>query len=384
MITVGVPEETAAGERRVALVPAVVPLLASQEVRVLVQAGAGRWAGFRDDAYAEKGATAAGRDEVLGADVILCVDALALAEHLSRTSTVIGFCRPLSSPERVRALAASGATSLAMELMPRITRAQSMDALSSQATVAGYKAVLCAANALPRMMPLMTTAAGTIKPATVLVIGTGVAGLQAIATSRRLGAVVQAYDVRPAAREQVESLGAKFVELPLEPGEAEGAGGYARELDEDFYRRQRELMGTVVAASDAVITTALVPGRRAPTLVTADMVAGMRPGSVIVDLAAEQGGNCELTRPDEEVPAHGVTVLGPTNLAATVPGDASQMYARNLVSLLKHLLVDGDLLLDGSDEITRETLLTRDGEVVHSAVREALGLVAEASPATAG
>lgn len=384
MITIGVPQETSPGERRVALVPAVVPGLVSRELRVVVEPGAGDAAGFPDAEYAARGASAGTRDEVFSAEVVLRVDALADVERLTAAGTVIGFCRPLSSPDRVAALAASGATAFAMELMPRITRAQSMDALSSQATVAGYKAALCAASALPRMFPLMTTAAGTIKPARVLIVGTGVAGLQAIATSRRLGAVVRAYDVRPAAREQVESLGATFVELPLEPGEAEDQGGYARALDDDFYRRQRELMTAVVAESDAVITTALVPGRRAPVLVTAEMVERMQPGSVIVDLATEQGGNCELSRPDQEVAAHGVTILGPTNLPATVPADASQMYAKNLATFLGHLVRDGEMPVDMSDEITRETLLARGGEVVHPRAREALGLVAEPSPAAAG
>jgi NAD(P) transhydrogenase subunit alpha len=260
----------------------------------------------------------------------------------------------------------------ALELIPRITRAQSMDVLSSQATVAGYKAVLLAAGALPKMLPLMTTAAGTIAPARVLVVGTGVAGLQAIATARRLGAVVEAYDVRPAAREEVESLGARFVELPLRSGDASGAGGYASAQGEDFYRRQRELLSRAVAASDVVVTTALVPGRRAPLLLEAGMVAGMAPGSVVVDLAAERGGNCELSRPDELVVAGGVTVLAPTDLPATVPHHASQMYAKNIVTFLLHLLEGGALRLELEDEIVAGTLVCRGGEVVHPRVLEAL------------
>src|SRR6202011_2506260 len=260
-----------------------------------------------------------------------------------------------------------------------ITRAQNMDALSSQATIAGYKAVLLAAESLPKIFPMMTTAAATLAPARVLVIGAGVAGLQAIATSRRLGAVVQAYAVRPAAKEQVESLGAKFVELPLEAGDAEDRSGYAKALDEDFYRRQREMMARVVAGSDAVITTALVPGIKAPVLVTAEMVAGMASGSVIVDIAAEQGGNCELTLPDQTVTQDGVTVLGPTNLPATVPNHASQMYAKNMSSFIAHLVKDGELRIDLEDEITRATLVSRGGQVVHPRVREAYGLAPDAA-----
>jgi len=384
MTTIGVPRENSPGERRVALVPAVVSGLTGKGLDVVIEAGAGQQAGFTDGAYTEKGARLGSRKDVFGAEVVLRVDSVSDLERLSDKSVVIGFCRPLSSPEKLTALAETGVTSFAMELMPRITRAQSMDALSSQATVAGYKAVLCVATALPHMFPLMTTAAGTIKPAKLLVVGTGVAGLQAIATARRLGAVVQAYDVRPAAREQVESLGAKFVELPLEAGEAEDQAGYARPLDEDFYRRQREMMAVVVAGCDAVITTALVPGKTAPVLITSDMVAGMAPGSVILDLAAEQGGNCELTRPDEEVSEQGVTILGPTNLPATVPADASQMYAKNLAAFLGHLLGESGLAMDMADEITRETLLTRGGEVVHARVREAMKLPAERAPAVAG
>ena len=287
---------------------------------------------------------------------------------------LIAFLRPLGSPESVKEIAATGAVAFAVELMPRITRAQNMDALSSMSTVAGFKAVLLAASTLPRMFPMLTTAAGTIPPARVLVVGAGVAGLQAIATARRLGAVVSGYDVRPAVKEQVQSLGAKFVELPLETAGAEDAAGYARAQDEAFYRRQRELMARVVAESDVVITTAVVPGKKAPVLITAEMVRGMAPGSVIVDLAAERSGNCELTRPEETVVEHGVTIIGPVNLASTVPYHASQMYARNLTAFFLHLAKSGAIELNPEDEITRETLLTRGGEVVHPRVREALGL----------
>jgi H+-translocating NAD(P) transhydrogenase subunit alpha len=288
--------------------------------------------------------------------------------------TVIGSFDPLSSPQAVKEVAATGVNALSMELMPRITRAQSMDALSSMATIAGYKAVLLAASELPRIFPMLMTAAGTLKPARVFVIGVGVAGLQAIATARRLGGVVQAYDVRSAVKDQVQSVGAKFVELPLEAGEAEDKGGYAKALDESFYERQREMMARVVADSDVVITTAAVPGKKAPVLVTGEMVAGMTSGSVVVDLAAERGGNCELTKPGETVVEHGVTIMGPTNLPSTVPYHASQMYARNITTFLLHLYKDGSLRLDGDDEILRETLIARGREVAHPRVRELLGL----------
>jgi NAD(P) transhydrogenase subunit alpha len=266
-------------------------------------------------------------------------------------------------------------TLFALELMPRISRAQSMDVLSSQATIAGYKAVLLAAGSLPKIFPMLMTAAGTITPARVLIIGAGVAGLQAIATARRLGAVVEAYDVRPAVKDEVESLGARFVELPLQPGDAQDASGYAKALGEGFYRRQRELLTRVVAGSDAVITTALIPGKPAPVLVTEDMVAGMAPGSVIVDLAAEQGGNCASTEPGETVVVHGVTIHGPTNLPATVAQHASQMYAKNVTTFLLHLVKEGELVMDPEDRIATETLVARGGDLVHPKVREAFGLV---------
>jgi NAD(P) transhydrogenase subunit alpha len=374
-------------ESRVALTPAVVPTLAKSGVQVVVESGAGKAAGYSNDAYRDKGAQVVdARDQVLASQVIARVQAVEGGAEdgasdqvvVPTDAVVIGLCGALAAPPALLRLAERGVTTFAMELMPRITRAQSMDALSSQATIAGYKAALLAAESLPKMFPMMTTAAGTLAPARVLVIGAGVAGLQAIATCRRLGAVVEAYDVRPAVKEQVESLGAKFVELPLETGDAEDRGGYAKALDEDFYRRQREMMARVVAGSDAVITTALVPGIKAPVLVTAEMVAGMASGSVIVDIAAEQGGNCELTRPDQTVTQDGVRVLGPTNLPATVPYHASQMYAKNMSSFLANLIQDGELRIDLEDEITRATLVSRGGQVVHPRVREAFGLAPDA------
>ena len=388
MVVVGVIRETSERERRVALTPMVVPALAKSGVQVVVEMGAGKGAGYPDDAYRDKGAEVVeARDQVLASRVIARVQAVAGAADKSAAgqrlysadSVVIGLCSPLAAPPALLTLAEGGITMFAMELMPRITRAQAMDALSSQATIAGYKASLLAAESLPKMFPMMTTAAGTLAPARVLVIGAGVAGLQAIATSRRLGAVVEAYDVRPAVKEQVESLGAKFVELPLETGDAEDRSGYAKAQDEDFYRRQQEMMARVVAGSDAVITTALVPGIKAPVLITAEMVSGMASGSVIVDIAAEQGGNCELTQPDQIVTQDGVTVLGPTNLPATVPNHASQMYAKNMSSFIAHLVKDGELRIDLEDEITRATLVSRGGQVVHPRVREAFGLAPDAA-----
>jgi len=384
---IGVPTETFPGERRVALVPAVVPNLIKAGSEVLVQQGAGDAAGFPDSLYAGKGARiAATRHEVFkSADALLQVLGHGANDRTGRDDlpllrpgqVLVGFLRPLGDPRTVEEIARTGAIAFAVELMPRITRAQSMDALSSMATVAGYKAVVLAAQILPRMFPMLTTAAGTIPPAKVLVIGAGVSGLQAIATARRLGGVVSGYDIRPAAKEQVQSLGARFVELPLAAADAEDRRGYARAQDETFYARQRELLARVVAESDVVVTTAVVPGQRAPVLVTADMVAAMPWGSVIVDLAAERGGNCELTRPAETVVARGVTIIPAVNLASTVPTHASQMYAKNLAAFFLHLVKDGALRLDLGDEITRETLVTRDGEVVHPRIREALGLPAK-------
>ncbi|AMY12742.1 NAD(P) transhydrogenase subunit alpha part 1 [Luteitalea pratensis] len=392
-MVIGVPRELVPGEDRVALVPASVAPLIKSGAAVLVEQGAGVRAGCPDDAYAAAGATLVSRDQVFAqADILLQVRTAAAAgtygaadvERLSSRHTVIGFADPLGAPETARAMAARGATVISMELIPRITRAQSMDALSSMANIAGYKAVLLAAATLPRMFPMMMTAAGTISPARVFVIGAGVAGLQAIATAKRLGAKIEAYDVRAAVKEQIESLGAKFVELPLDTAAAEGQGGYAAAQDESFYRRQRETMARVVAHSDVVITTAAIPGKKSPVLITADMVASMPPGSVIVDLAAERGGNCELTVADETIVAHGVTIHGPTNLPATVPFHASQLYAKNLTTLLAHLRTkQGDLVIDPADEITREVLVTHKGEVIAPRLREQLGLAPLPAPVAA-
>jgi H+-translocating NAD(P) transhydrogenase subunit alpha len=377
-MTVGIPKETAAGETRVAVIPAGAGALTKAGLQVAVESGAGLAAGFTDAAYAAQGATVVSRADALKSDIILQVRATPPANGLRAGQTVIGFADPLGAPQTVREVAATGVSMLSMELMPRITRAQSMDALSSMATVAGYKGVLLAANQLPRMFPMLMTAAGTVAPARVFIVGAGVAGLQAISSARRLGAKVEAYDVRPAVKEQVQSLGARFLELPLESADAEDKGGYAKAQDESFYRRQREMMIKVVAGSDVVITTALIPGKRAPILVTTEMVEAMQPGSVIVDLAAERGGNCELTRPDEIVVHNGVTIIGPSNPAALVPYHASQMYSKNIVTFLLHLLgKDGakqpTLVLNLEDEITRDTLLTRDGAVVHARIKELLG-----------
>lgn len=383
-MVIGVPREIFPGERRVALVPPIIPTLTQKGFEVILEAGAGIAAGFPDEDYRARGArVVADRAEVFAAaDVILQVLCYGSNDRtgqqdlplLRRGQVLIGFLRPLGRLDTLQELAARGITAFAVELMPRITRAQPMDALSSMATVAGYKAVLLAADHLPRMFPMLTTAAGTITPARVFVIGAGVAGLQAIATARRLGAVVSGYDVRPAAAEQIRSLGARVVELPLETREAEDARGYARAQEESFYQRQRELLHRTVAESDVVITTAVVPGRRAPVLITAEMVAAMAPGSVIVDLAAERGGNCELTQAGERVQVHGVTLIGYINLASQVPFHASQMYARNLVAFLLHLVRDGRLALDPADEIVRETLLIHEGEIVNPRVREFFGL----------
>ncbi len=392
-MVIGIPRELQPGEDRVALVPASVAPLVKSGAQVVVEQGAGVAAGFPDEAFTTAGARVGTRDQVFAeASVILQVRTPGAAgvhgtDDLARLGphhTLIGFADPLGAPEAAQAVAARGATLIAMELVPRITRAQSMDALSSMANIAGYKAVLLAASTLPRLFPMMMTAAGTISPARVFVIGAGVAGLQAIATAKRLGARIEAYDVRPAVKEQIESLGAKFVELPLDTAAAEGQGGYAAAQDESFYRRQRETMARVVAHSDVVITTAAIPGKKSPVLITADMVAAMPAGGVIVDLAAERGGNCELTVADQSIVAHGVTIHGPTNLAATVPFHASQLYAKNLTTLLAHLRdKDGALVIDPADEITGDILVTRGGDVVAPRLREALGLAPLAAPAAA-
>ena len=384
----GVVKETFPGERRVAVVPMALPFLTKAGVQVVLESGAGVSAGFPDALFTDKGArVVATRQEVLdAARIVLSVKPLAgdgrgLA-GLDGRHVLVGLLDPLGNAAGIQALAAAGATAFALELIPRITRAQAMDVLSSAATITGYKAVLLAANTLPQMFPLLMTAGGTLAPARVFVIGAGVAGLQAIATARRLGAVVQSYDVRPAVKEQVESLGARFVELPLQAGDAQDKAGYAKAMDESFYRRQRETMLKVVAASDVVIATAAVPGKKAPILLTAEMVDAMPPGAVIVDVAAEQGGNCDLTRPGETVTRGAVTILGPLNIPSTVPQHASQMHGRNVASFLGLLVAAGELKIDVTDEIVRETLVARDGEVVHPRVREALGLPAPAAVPT--
>jgi H+-translocating NAD(P) transhydrogenase subunit alpha len=391
---VGVPRETYPGERRVALVPAVLANLGKAGLQVLLETGAGAAAGYPDAEYSDKGANiAASRAEVFSqAEIItqvLCDGANDKTGHadlplLRRGQILIGFLRPLGSLQVLQELAATGVSSFAVELMPRTTRAQSMDALSSMATMSGYKAVLRAADTLPRIFPMLTTAAGTITPGRVLIIGVGVSGLQAIATARRLGAVTSAYDMRPAAKEQVLSLGGRFVELPIEAKDAQDARGYGTAQGEEFYSKQRQLLGDAVAANDVIITAAVIPGKKAPILVTKEMVARMQPGSVIVDLAAERGGNCELTRAGETVVEHGVTIIGETNLASTVPYHASQMYARNLTAFLLNMVKDGKFQFNDSDEIHRETLLTRDGEIVNARVREFLGLPALAAQAPKG
>ena len=376
---VGVPKEMFPGERRVALTPLVVPNLLKAGLEVLVETGAGIEAGFPDADFVARGAKiAATRAELFGqAGIVVQVlchgsnDKTGRADLplLRKDQVLIGFMRPLGSAVHIQEIADTGVTAFSVELMPRSTRAQAMDALSSMGTVGGYKAVIIAAGAIPRLFPMLTTAAGTIPPARVLVMGAGVAGLQAIATARRLGAVVFGYDVRPAAKEQVQSLGAKFVELPLEARDAQDARGYATAQDESFYQRQRELLGRVVAESDVVICTAVIPGKKAPVLVTADMVKRMAPGSVIVDLAAERGGNCDLTRPDEEILVGGVRIMGWINLASSAPYHASQMYSRNLAAFLALLVRKGEVNLDLKDEILRETLLTRGGRIVNERVR---------------
>ena len=355
------------------MVPRGMDVLAKSGVEFIVERGAGEPSGVPDSEYESKGARiAANSAEVLQSASVL-VQVHAGGDLLSARHTAIGFCDPLTEPRAMAELAARGVTLFSMELMPRITRAQSMDALSSMATIVGYKAVLMAADLLPRMFPMLMTAAGTVAPARVFVLGAGVAGLQAIATARRLGAVVSGYDVRPAVREQVESLGAKFVMMQIDDGDAEDKGGYAKALGEEFYRKQRELLTEVLRKHDVVITTAAVPGRKAPILITREMAAVMAPGSVIVDVAAEHGGNCESTRPGETVAESGVSILGPLNLASSIPYHASQMYARNVAAFLKHLVREGELVVNTEDEITRETLVTRGGAVVHPRVLEILG-----------
>jgi len=393
-VILGVPRESYPGERRVALVPAVIPNLTKAGLEVVMEAGAGVEAGYPDDEYSAKGVKILPEraDVFRVADTIVQVlcygsnDRTGKADlpHFHPNQTLVGFLRPLGVLETIQDIAARGISAFSVELMPRTTRAQSMDALSSMATISGYKAVVVAADTLPRIFPMLTTAAGTITPGHILVIGAGVAGLQAIATARRLGAVVYAYDLRPAVKEQVQSLGARFVELPIEADDAQDARGYARAQDETFYSRQRALLGRAVAESDVVITAAVIPGKISPVLVTKEMIARMAPGSVIVDLAAERGGNCELTRGGETAVENGVSIIGKYNLASTVPYHASQLYARNITAFLLYLVKDGKLQLNLQDEIVRETLVTQGGEVVNARLREFYGLPALAAQTQGG
>lgn len=383
---IGVPKETYPGERRVALVPMVIPALTKAGFEVMVETDAGVQAGYPDSQYTEKGAQIVTARSALfeKADIILQVLAYGSNDItgkndlplLRRNQILIGFLRPFGSREVIQEIAGSGVTAFSVELVPRTTRAQSMDALSSMGTICGYKAVLIAADSHPRIFPMLTTAAGTITPARVFVIGAGVAGLQAIATARRLGAVASAYDLRPAAKEQVQSLGGRFIELPIEAKDAQDARGYARAQDENFYQRQRELLGRVVKDNDVVITAAVIPGKTSPVLVTEEMVKGMAPGSVIFDLAAERGGNCELTKAGATVVRHGVTIIGAINVASGVPYHASQMYARNVTAFLLYIVKEQKLQLNLNDEIVRETLVTHGGEVVNVRVREFFGMPA--------
>lgn len=386
-MTIGVPRENFPDESRVAIVPSTLQALTKAGMTVRVESGAGILAGYSDESYRSAGAQVESRPAVFEAsDIVVCVRALGanlpglqrqLEEYRSGT-TLVGMLDPLSHPQPILAAASAGIRAFALELLPRITRAQSMDVLSSQSNLAGYKAVLLAADATPKVMPMMTTAAGTITPARVLIIGAGVAGLQAIATARRLGAVVSAYDIRRDTRQQVESLGARFVDLGIEAGDAQDKGGYAKAMGEEFYRLQRDALAKVCSENDIVITTALIPGRKPPLLVTKEAVARMRPGSVVVDLAAERGGNCEVTVPDQVVEVDGVRVFGPTNLPASVPFHASALYAKNVATFLTHLVRDGEVQVDMDDEITRETLLTDGGKVVHPRFREMLEIGGQA------
>jgi len=370
---VSIPKETFPGEQRVALVPELVPKLTKASLEVIVQCGAGESAGFFDAEYKGRGARV--EEEVFGkAGILLKVQPPTIDEigRMNEDSFLISFLQPYTNTAAIKALAARRITAFSMEFMPRITRAQSMDALSAMSTVAGYKAVLIAAGRLPKFFPLLMTAAGTITPARVFVIGAGVAGLQAIGTARRLGAVVEAYDTRPAVKEQVESLGAKFAEMDLAAKDAEDKSGYAKAQSQEFYQKQQEMMFKYVAAADVVIPTALVPGQRAPILITEEMVRSMRPGSVIVDLAAEQGGNCALTEPGQDVVKYGVIIIGPMNLPSTIPFQGSEMYARTVTSYLVHLLKDGEPHLDLDDELTRGPLVTHRGEIVHEVIKARL------------
>jgi H+-translocating NAD(P) transhydrogenase subunit alpha len=371
-VTIGALKESAPQETRVSLTPETADKFAKEGARVMLERGAGERARFADSAYKNVIWAESGAAVLAGADVVLTVQPLSVAQigQLKAGAVVIGFMQPYARAAEVRALKERGLTSFAMELVPRISRAQSMDALSSQAAIAGYKAVLIAASQLQKFLPMLTTAAGTIRPAQVLVIGAGVAGLQAIATARRLGAVVEAYDVRSATREQVKSLGARFVETGVS---AEGSGGYARELTAEERAKQQEALDARIAVADAVITTAAVPGRPAPKIISRATVERMRPGSVVVDIAAEQGGNCELTRAGEALEHQGVKIIGPVNLAAELAYNASEMYARNLFNLLKPGISKGELAIDWNDEVFAQSCLTRDGEIKHEPTARALG-----------
>ena len=383
-MTVGVPKESYPGETRVALVPKHIPALTKAGCSVQVEAGAGEASGIEDSEYADKGATiVTDRKKLLSdADVLLTVrsaganpdKAEAEAKLFKEGALVIGFLSPYEPHKSFEVLKSRKISSMSMELIPRITRAQSMDALSSMANLAGYKAVLLAGAYAPQMFPMMMTAAGTIPPAKIFIVGVGVAGLQAIATGKRLGAVVRAYDIRPAVKEQVESLGARFVEMKLDTGDAEGKGGYAKEMDEEFYKKQREMMMDVVADSDIVITTAAIPGKPSPRLVTKEMVDGMKRGSIIIDLAAERGGNCELTKAGEEVNYKGVRIHGPLNIPASLPANASDLYSKNTSNLLTYLIKEGVLTLDSEDEIVQATLVTHAGDAPNEAIRDRLEL----------
>jgi NAD(P) transhydrogenase subunit alpha len=379
-MVVGVPRENRAGETRVALSPTALPQLTKAGFEIVIESGAGDAAGYPDAAFTDRGARVGSRDDAFAADVLVQVNVMdgdpscADLGKLRAGQVVVGAVAPFARPELVKAVGATGATLFALELVPRTTRAQSMDILSSQAAVAGYKAVVIAADQLPRMFPLLTTAAGTIAPAKVFIIGAGVAGLAAIASSRRLGALVEAYDVRPAAREEVESLGARFVELPLETGQEEGSGGYAKQLSEDTIRKQQELMAKTVAGSDVVITTAQVQGSTAPVIVTTEMVKQMAPGSVIVDLAAEQGGNCEPTAAGETVDVDGVKVIGVVNLPGSIPVHSSQLFGKNVANFLSLMVVDGALDTGVDDDVIKESMVASGGDVVNNRVRESLGM----------
>jgi NAD(P) transhydrogenase subunit alpha len=379
-MVIGVPKEERAGETRVALSPTALPQLTKAGFDIVIESGAGDLAGYPDATFTDRGARIGSRDDVFAADVVVQVNVLggdaasADLAKLRQGQIVVGAVAPFARPELVKAVAGTGATLFALELVPRSSRAQSMDILSSQAAVAGYKAVLLAANAMPKMFPLLTTAAGTIAPAKVFIVGAGVAGLGAIATSRRLGALVEAYDVRPAAREEVESLGARFVELPLETGQESGSGGYATQLSEDTIKKQQELMAKTVAASDVIITTAQVQGTTAPQIITTEMIKGMAAGSVIIDLAAEQGGNCEPTVAGETVDVDGVKVIGVVNLPGEIPVHASQLFGKNVANFMSLMVVDGKVDIDVDDDVIRESVVARGGDVVNNRVREALGL----------